>query len=463
MSGLAARFTTQAKRVPGDRQQRGCKLLGVTAASLLGACGEVLPTMVNDVPVTVTVLTPLGDGAPDLTARVLFQDPEGGVVSDVEVDAMGHAQSMLPQGGTVSAIRVITDAPDDLVASIASTVGVRPGDDLTFGLKANATVTNQGGQTTMTATFPTVSGASTYTFYTPCGLTRTATSPVTLSFRDSCHGATFDLLGTTLAGTPAVPMFLKITGVNYESNGSFSIPAVFSPMDSFTVHMMNVPDAVSSMSVSRASMNENLPVVGMSVNLAGDPPAGDVSVSMPYPQSFGTRSELSILMSRADAQMIQRHEVHTASLSTSATVDLGRQQLPWFTDLALTATGATWTMVAPGDPPDGMMTRWSGSWSDGSRPVSISWLVAQPADMAGMTLPRLPAIYSAIDPGQQTVPVTPRLATLYMVDYDNLTGYDELRTMPETLLTTPIGVMGAFVGLPFQRRLIVESTAPVGP
>jgi hypothetical protein len=48
---------------------------------------------------------------------------------------------------------------------------------------------------------------------------------------------------------------------------------------------------------------------------------------------------------------------------------------------------------------------------------------------------------------------------MYMADYDNVAGYDQLRQMPETLLTSPIGIMGAFVGMPFQRR-IITATVP---
>jgi hypothetical protein len=226
--------------------------------------------------------------------------------------------------------------------------------------------------------------------------------------------------------------------------------------------MTNAPDAVSSMSVSRTTLLNNTPTLSTSASVAGDPPAGNVSAVVPFPQGVGTRSELSITMGRDDATIVQRHEAHTAALGTSATLDLGQQKLPWFTNLTQTATGATWTMVAPGDPPDGMMVSWSGTWNDGTRPVAISWLVAQPAEMAGMTLPRLPAAYAMIDPGQQTVAVTPGALTMYMADYDNLAGYDQLRQMPETLLTSPIGLMGAFVGMPFQRR-IITATAPAGP
>jgi hypothetical protein len=108
------------------------------------------------------------------------------------------------------------------------------------------------------------------------------------------------------------------------------------------------------------------------------------------------------------------------------------------------------------------MVSWSGGWNDGTRPVAITWFVAQPAAMAGMTLPRLPAAYAMIDPGQQTVAVKPSSATMYMADYDTVAGYDQLRQMPETLLLSPIGSMGAFVGMPFQRR-IITAAALAGP
>jgi hypothetical protein len=424
------------------------------------ACGEVgnTPDAAIDAapaPVKATVLTTSGDGAPDTTAKVVFQDPDGTVVSDTAVDAMGRAQAVLPRGGAVTAIRITTDTPTNLTASITTIAGVKPGDDLTLGLKASATITNQGGQTTMTATFLPHPSAGGYTFYTPCGFSGSSTtSPVTLSFRDSCHGATFDLVGVASGGTLTTPYFVRLTNVSYQANGSFSVPMGFSSMSNFTVNLTNVPGAVSSMSVTRSSMIGSQPVAATNASVTGDPPAGDVSVALPFPQGVGTRSELMLFLNRPDAAHGQRHEAHTATLGTSATLDLGKQQLPWFTDLVQTPTGATWTMVAPGDPPDGMMTRWSGRWTSGMRSVSITWSVAQPAEMAGMTLPRLPAAYAMIDPGQQTVAVAPDVMTLFMADYDNLSGYDELRQMPETLLVPPIGSMGAFVGMPFQRRLI---------
>ena len=440
----------------------------VVVAGLLTACGSVGKVPPSDGtgpgdgptgPVMVTVLSTTGDGVPDPTAKVVFQDPGGNVVADTGVDAMGHAQAMVQAGGSVSVVRVAMDTPANLTASITTTLGVQPGDNLTFGLKANAVILNQGGSTMMTATsFTPATGATNYRFYTPCGVSGMGTAaPFALSLRDSCHGSMFDLLGVTSGISP--PMFLLLTGITYVPGGSFTIPTLFNPMVNFTINITNVPDPVTQISASRTTLLNNTLTFSASNSVQGDPPAGNVSVVVPFPPGVGTRSEVSILMGRGDAMINQQHDVHTATLDTSATVDLSKLQLPWFTNLTPTPTGATWSMVAPGDPPDGMLVTWSGSWNDGARPVQVSWSVAAPASMTGLTLPRLPAAYAKYDPEQQSVAVKPASATLYMADYDNVTGYDQLRQMPETLLTQPIGVMGAFVAMPFQRRYIKPTVA----
>lgn len=431
-------------------------LRAFVVVGLVAACGSVKGRTpdaqdIDAAPavVKVTALSLIGDGLPDTTAKVVFQDPEGNVILDAAVDAMGHAQAMLPSGGTVSAIRITNDTPTSLVATMETVVGVQGGDDLTLGLKRLATITNQGGQTSMTATFTPLANATSYGFYTSCGAVFVSASPVTLNFRDSCHGQSFDLLATATGAMLATPAFLKLTNISYEGGGSFNIPVGFTTMSNFTVNMTNIADAVSNLSITRFSLIGNTPVAPQGVS-AGDPPAGSLSQTVLFPQGFGTRSEVAVSTSRMGAQNNQRHEVHTATLSPSLNVDLGKQ-LPWFTDVAITQTGGTWTMVAPGDPPDGMQTTWFGRWVVGTRNVSISWRIVQPAAMAGMTLPHLPPAYAMIDPGQQTVPVTAALMTVTMAELDNVAGYDEFRQMGETLITS-IGSMGAFLGMPLQRR-----------
>jgi len=445
-----------------------------TLAALSGGCGKVTSPNggdagpggdagssidANQTPVTVAVLTSTGDGNPDPTAKVVFQDPDGNVVADVMVDAQGHAQSPLPRGGSVTAIRTLTDTSTNLSAQVTTITEVAPGDALTFGLTAFPSV-SQGGQTTMTASFPLVTGAPMYRFSTPCGTVSTQGSPVTLSFRDSCHGATFDLLGTTLVND--VPMYVRLPGVVYQAGTAFSIPTAFAAMPIFTVNASNVPTEVSSMNASRASLAGNLAVSSTGVTVPGDPPAGNVSVDIPFPSGFGTRSEVIVIMGRPDAAAPQEVQLHTAVLGTSASVDVGKQPLPWVTNFAQTATGATWTQVAPGDGAGAALLSWNGQWMANGKMVTVTRNLAQPVSTTAisMTLPRLPASYAAVDPEQQTVAVALNGGKLYLGNYDVLNGYAQIRAMPETLLTTSIGNMGALLGHPFQRRIV---RIPPGP
>src|SRR5262245_11038662 len=142
------------------------RALAVVVVGVLTACGSVKGNPdareidAAPSPVKVTALSLVGDGLPDTTAKVVFHDLEGTVILDGAVDAMGHTQATLPSGGTVSAIRITNDTPTSLVATITTVIGVKAGDDLTFGLKPSATITNQGGQTSMTATFTPLAAAT---------------------------------------------------------------------------------------------------------------------------------------------------------------------------------------------------------------------------------------------------------------------------------------------------------------
>jgi hypothetical protein len=442
------------------RMLQVARALVLLGAGVSGACGTVKgetpdaspPDAELPMSVKATVLTFAADGLPDATAKIVFLNPEGEVVLDGPVDASGRAEALLSTGGTVMAIRITNDTPTSLIASVDVTIGAKAGDDLTFGLKAPGTILNQGGQTMMTASFTPLTNATSYSFFTSCGASSTTTSPVTLNFRDSCRSAMFDLIGVASGAMLTTPAVVRLVNVSYLGGGSFAIPVGFTSMSSFTINLTNLPAEISTLGGQRASMIGNVPVATQFVG-AGDPPAGAFALTVPYASGFGTRSEVGVTLRRADAESSQRHDMHTATLASSVGIDIGAQALPWFADVVQTTTGGTWTMVAPGGAPDGMMTQWTGRWVDGQRTVTVTWRVSQPADMSGMTLPALPPAYSMLDPSKQTVPISPLSMVVIMADYDNLTGYDELRQMSQTLLIPSIGSMGAFVGMPFQRRL----------
>lgn len=434
--------------------------------SVLAACGEVshkpdaqevfdASPDAPPAPVKVTVLTYMGDGLPDLTARIVAQDPAGLLLFDAPPDANGQAEIMMPTGGSVTTVRTLTDTPTQLQMANTTITGVKPGDDLTIGRKALATNINGGGATTMSASYFPAPGADGHQFFTACGTSfGGTTTPVTLNFRDSCHGATFDLLAVaTVPGQ--TPRFVKLTGVNYQSGGTFSIPNGFQAMSNFSITAQNVPAEITTLTATRSSMIENQAVAPQTVAF-GDPPPGTSTVAVPFAPGFGTRSEVVISTARTDATGAQRHDAHTATLANSFDIDLSAHRLPWITSAVSTATGATWTVVAPGDAPDGLLLQWSGRWStDGVKQTNVAWRVYRASDASptGFTLPALPGQYAFADPSQQTVPVTPQTSLVFIVDYDNFTSYDEFRQAPDTFIEVAPDDMGALIGMPFQRHI----------
>jgi hypothetical protein len=93
----------------------------------------------------------------------------------------------------------------------------------------------------------------------------------------------------------------------------------------------------------------------------------------------------------------------------------------------------------------------------------VTWRIAHPPSATGISLPRLSPAHAAVDPQAQTVPITPTSGTVSAVDYDVVDGYAQFRQQPSTLLFSPVDDMGAFVGMPFQRRRYVASISSPPP
>ena len=442
------------------------KLVLLWAAVIGVACGEVknaqpdaaidagidAPPDAPPGPVLVTVLSSTGNGAPDVTARVVFQDPQGALVLDAMVDAMGKAQALLPSGGAVTVVRVVSNTPTTHNAILTTITGVKPGDDLVIGLKRRAVTADEGGATQMNVSYTTVAGATYYQFFYACGnggIVQTA-PPNVLAFRDSCHGASFDLLATAQGGTIVPPRFTYLSGVTHTSGGSFTMPFGFTPMTTFTVNATNTPAEVTSISSSRWSLIENSVAARQNGSVSGDPPAGAVTMTMPYAQGVGTSSQVEVTFTRPGVTM--QHQVRTATLASSISIDLGEYELPVLTGQGVTRTGATWTAMTPGDAPDGQVLLWSADWTVGAQARSVNWDVIGPASLTGQPLPRLAAVLAEYDPAAQTVAVRVKTAVLYMANYDVVAGYDGFRQMAETLVLPQFEDMGAFVGMPHQRR-----------
>lgn len=456
------------------------KLASIAFIALVGfGCGEVkdsngladAPTAPDggepDAPgpglLKVTVLQPSGStGLPDPAARVIVMDTAGTTLHDAIVNAEGKTEVMVPAGGlTIHTIQVATDDATTLTAYLNTVTDAQPGDDITVGVKRRPGNLAGGGLTTMTATFNLFGGATGYTFWTSCGSSFTTTSPVTLTFRDSCHGASFDVYAlATFPSDPApapAPRFLKLDGVTYAANGTFAIPAGFQATSSFAFNVRNTPPELDTLTYSRAAMIGDLATTKQLLAVAGNPGEGTLTGAVPYAPGVGTRAEVGLVFSRPDAAGAQRADIHTATNAASIDIDLAAQSVPWISAPVWTATGATWDTVAPGTTTDGMVAVWTGRWTAGAVETAVIWRVAQKGDATGLALPRFPAAYARFDPQAQAAGTTFTPITnpaVFAVDYDVVDGYAGFRAAPDTLVITTPDQVNAFVGLPWQRRMM---------
>ena len=449
--------------------------LVVLSIALVG-CGQVTAGLADapppdttvdaaSAPVSITSLTQTGDGLPDTNVDVVFADATGTLILETQVDAQGHAQAEMPAGGNVTIIRTTVDTATTLTGALSTITGVKPGDNLTFGLKALANNTTGGGVTTMTVNFPLNASAGFYTFFTACdeiGETTVSSSPATLNFHDSCHGATFDLLCVEHGGNLATPVFFKVSDITFQAGGTTTITnPVLATMQNFTVNVTNVDSGATELSVDRSGMLGNT-AVGGEVTALANPPAGTNQLVVPFEQGFGSRSDITFQEFRSGVSFGQNLEILTPTLTNSVDIDQSALALPSLGTLLVTPAGLTWTTLFPGTA-DGGELQWAGHWTTAAGvATTLVWRIALPVTDTGAALVRLPSKFARLDPTQQTATVSPTIGQITMVNYDLINGYDEFRLQPETLSLAPgAGVVGTsrlpdvgpFNGMAVQRTI----------
>ncbi len=401
--------------------------------------------------VTVHVLNRTGDGAPDASATVVIADAAGTLVADGLVDSAGRFVAEGVTGPvTVTAIRYTTNGPTEVSADLTSVVGVLPGEDITIGLKRRPTVLNQGGQSSMNVSFVPFAGAAlAYAFATDCQAiaTTTTSSPVGLTFFDSCRQPTFDLL----AVSSTTGQYLARQNVAFMAGGTTAAGG-FSPMANFSITASNTPVGFSRISATRRTVLEHTAVLPTTVAVT-NPPTGAGTYTVMYPPLPWARTEVTLGLSSVDSDTFQQLEARTGAAVSNLALDLGALTLPFIDGFIPTATGITWLVTVPGGEGDGMIALWRGGWT-ASKTVAVNWTLIQPTSTTGLTLPRLPSTYAELDPSAQAATVTPAQGcSATMFDYDRLDGYGAYRLAGQTYSASMLDAATEFGLTAFTRRV----------
>lgn len=361
--------------------------------------------------------------APEAGVRVIVTLPDGTIGDSVLTDANGEASVTVLPGSTVTAIYI--DPNGTGANQLVSYTGVEPGDTLTFGEKFNAASTTLGS---MTASWPTVAGATGYRVFTPCGSSSVSapTTSVMFTESDSCHVQPMDLL--FVANDAAGPIRWGLApNVTFSPGGSTNL-ITWQAMNSITLSVVDMPSDVTQVEFGASAVLNNRTT--FSASISGTPSGGMLSGTQPWTtggdavqtQAFFGRETFGI------QQVIER----IASTSTTATLD-GSNLLPWLS--TATASGATREVTWETEGTvsgDGMVVflRWPQSMMFGGS-SQHEWILVAAPSAAPFALPNLGPDGADFDvPAAATPTVNGGVLDLGADD-----GYDDYRARPEWEVT----------------------------
>jgi hypothetical protein len=400
--------------------------------------------------VELSVLSTSFDGLPDTGATAVFLDPGGALIADGLVDGAGHAQADMPNGGSVTVIRIADQSSTERDVTMTTITSVKPGDKLVVGSTLSPRAF-PGTPATMNVAFTPYAANYSYMFYTACGGIGGSSGAATIYLYDTCHGGTFDLVAVaTSTSTPPDVRYVNLPNVTYAANGSITVPNTWMTSDSFMATLANVPVGISNLALTHSSYLGETPAAPGDVS-ADSPAPGVVSMTAAYVQGLGTRSQVDIALHDTNASGFQRFSARVASVAGTQGLDLSQEPLPWIVGaLTETPTSIAWEQLNTGTP-DVRLVTWAGHWAVGARTDYINWTIEDGTATTSLTLPGLPSKYGEYDPAQATSVVLGHGGVQY-IDVDRLHGYDEARAYGPNL-SDAFEDLGVFVDMPIQRRI----------
>lgn len=377
-------------------------------------------------PITITVMTQDGDGAPDPNAIVIFYDAAGTALHFVVTDAAGVASGVAPDGGSITVLQIRIEGITRYV-DLTTIRPVHPGDQLVAG-RERRPASHVGAMDTMTMSYTLPAGTTYSGFFDPCQATAPDGNPneVSIGLWDSCAASTFSVAGIAddAAGNRS---FTYQPGNARVPGGSFALTSAWTPMTPATVTFANVPDNLGRVFARWNTMLDAYP--WMTDQQSVDIPPPGTSVVHPLHASGAGSGTLVYAAGVRGIEPTEEFAIYTAVPIDATTIDFNVLPLPRpVLQPAQTPDGVTWLPTGTGAPDERIVT-WTATWMDGDAIHHVDWkLVEDPSLPPTSTLPRLPAEFDQDDP--QTVdPVVLqyRGALVVHVDYDNLDGWDAAR------------------------------------
>ena len=354
---------------------------------------------------------------------------DGTLEDMVQTDATGHAMVKAYPGGTVTAIYRHTT---DMGADLATFMGVKPGDNLTFGSYWTSNDNTNLG--TMNLSWPAFPGATFYEVSTPCIFEQGFPSTTTgnpFSEQTSCHHDPMGVVTAAFNGSGLAALGFSL--VNFQSGGSSGLAGwqTVSNATNVTANISGLPPEVTSVGFQmEAVANGGRPIFIEGSN--GQATGGAATLTVPW-ASIGDRAFSEVFLSRP-GQYASIVVMDSLNASARGTTVAAPQLPPWITARIGSAAArmAVWIPVGPATH-DGNVALINWSHTNMGTTSSYSWTFITPPDTTAITFPTLPSQFDDTQPH----PEDPSGFQVHLLELPSVNGYDELRKQPEAVIACP--------------------------
>ena len=382
--------------------------------------------------VTVTTYSRSDGSAPNHTlvanVPVYVVSPAGAIAQMNPTNAQGTVSFLgVEPGSSVTAVYTLAGGGYKIV----TTLGVKPGDNLVYGDAYPSTHGQLTTPLTMSATFPTVTGATQYYVRHACTTDNGGASPVTINIGCDATNGDFYFYAQNDGGV------VLATGALHGAMYADGKTAALTSWTTVTQPMLSVSASNLSAEVSDVNFHAALVVDGVAFNDSRQaffitPTSNAASATLSVPNG-GDRLWSLFEVHNTNATGSWGNKVQFQALASDVrTVTDTEPGLPWLSPMTFDAANqkVTWTTEGSGAY-DGMLV--NVTWSDAT-PTNYDWDIIAPPGVTSFSWANPPAALAPYVPAATVTPNSNNNVTA-LVDLSNTTGYDALRQQPEWFLS----------------------------
>lgn len=361
-------------------------------------------------------------GTPQAGVNIVVIHADHTLGATATSDAQGKASVAVRLGDSVHAIY-----PEDAdLTELATFVGVKPGDNLTFGEGYyQAPLSGVAGQ--INVSWPAFTGAIYYYVFSPCGSYYSTATTATVSLASYCQSDTAPMLFAAYGPNNEILANAYLPAAAYTPGTLPPITWTALPAPSYSIAISGL-DAATSQIYARAhavhprfevvSYGYPTPTAGTATQVLSAVPSATRMVGDAEVRRLGTNGRQHYLKAQA------------SPVTLTAT-------MPWINGIALSPGEGKALWLQTAGTYDAAVLFFNWSRSDGKVTHYFEWNVIAPGGVTSLDLGTPPAALADFLP-TTTDSVG---ATLQLVDLSTTATYDEVRAQPEATLVYPDGAV----------------------